>query len=169
MTVTEKDLTNTNISTRYELSPVRNFIGDLSGLLASFTDELIGAFFPRTISKKANIVITELVNNAVRNTADENSKIVLETGINRKLLVIRVTNVAGPEQYAAVWNRIERISTSEDPRKLLAQTIRERRKERLRGGLGLIRLAAENKFDLSAAYDAPYLTVESRIALGGLL
>jgi len=104
-----------------------------------------------------------------RNTADENSKIVLETGINRKLLVIRVTNVARPEQYAAVWNRIERISTSEDPRKLLAQTIRERRKERLRGGLGRIRLAAENKFDLSAAYDAPYLTVESRIALGGLL
>ncbi len=169
MTVTEKDLTNTCISTRYELSPVRNFIGDLSGLLASFADELIGAFFPRIISKKANIVITELVNNAIVNTADEHSKIVLETGIDRESLVIRVTNVAAPEQYEAVRSRIERISTSDDPRKLLAATIRERRKERLRGGLGLIRLAAENKFELSAMYDAPYLTVESRIALGGLL
>ena len=167
--ITEQDLSQTCISTRYELSPVKNLIGDLSGLLGSFTDELLSAFFPRNISKKANIVITELVNNAVVNNTDENGKIVLETGINQEILFIRVTNTTDLDHYDAVRRHIERIMTSDNPQQLLAQTIRERRKERLRGGLGLIRLAAENKFELSADYEAPYLTVESRIALGGLL
>jgi hypothetical protein len=60
------------------------------------------------------------------------------------------------------------INSTGDLRKLLAETIRERRKDRLRGGLGLIRLAAENKFTLSARYRAPYLVIDSHIGLGGL-
>ena len=60
------------------------------------------------------------------------------------------------------------INSTGDLRKLRADTIRERRKDRLRGGLGLIRLAAENKFTLSARYRAPYLVIDSHIGLGGL-
>ena len=60
--ITQQELATTNISMRYDLSPIRNIIGDLSGLLGNFSDELIGAFYPKTVSKKANIVISELVN-----------------------------------------------------------------------------------------------------------
>jgi hypothetical protein len=166
--VTQRELATTNISMRYDLSPIRNIIGDLSGLLGNFSDELIGAFYPKTVSKKANIVITELVNNAVINSPDSDGKITLEIMINKDLLRISVINVAKPSQYEKVKDHIKMINSADDLRELLAATIRERRKDRLRGGLGLIRLAAENKFTLSAHYRAPYLIVDSQIGLGGL-
>jgi hypothetical protein len=166
--VTQEELATTNISMRYDLSPIRNIIGDLSGLLGNFSDDLIGAFYSKTISKKANIVITELVNNAVVNSPDGDGRITLEIVINKDLLRISVTNAAHRSQYKKVRDHIEMINSANDLRKLLADTIRERRKDRLRGGLGLIRLAAENKFTLSARYRAPYLSVDSQIGLGGL-
>ena len=166
--ITQEELATTSISMRYDFSPRRNIIGDLSGLLGNFSDELIGAFYPKTVSKKANIVITELVNNAVVNSADGDSKITLEIMIDEHLLRIRVTNAANRSQYKKVKEHIQMINSAGDLRQLLAETIRERRKDRLRGGLGLIRLAAENKFTLSAHYDAPYLVIDSQIGLGGL-
>ena len=166
--ITQEELATTNISMRYDLSPMRNIIGDLSGLLGNFSDELIGAFYPKNVSKKANVVITELINNAVVNSTDGDSKITLEIMINKLVLRIRVTNAAKRSQYRKVREHIKMINSTGDLRKLLAETIRERRKDRLRGGLGLIRLAAENKFTLSARYRAPYLVIDSQIGLGGL-
>jgi hypothetical protein len=166
--ITQEELATTNISMRYDLSPMKNIIGDLSGLLGNFSDELIGAFYPKNVSKKANIVITELVNNAVVNSTDGDSKITLEIMINKHALRIRVTNVAKRSQYRKVRDHIKMINSTDDLRRLLAETIRERRKDRLRGGLGLVRLAAENKFTLSTRYRAPYLVIDSRIGLGGL-
>jgi hypothetical protein len=166
--ITQDELAATNISMHYDLSPIRNVIGDLSGLLGTFSDELIGAFYPKTVSKKANIVITELVNNAVVNSPDGDGKVALTIMINKDRLRISVTNSAKRSQYKKVKDHIKMINTTGDLKKLLADTIRERRKDRLRGGLGLIRLAAENKFALSARYRAPYLTVDSQIGLGGL-
>ena len=166
--ITQEELATTSISMRYDLSPIRNIIGDLSGLLGNFSDELIGAFYSKTVSKKANIVITELVNNAVVNSPNSDGKITLEIMINKDLLRIRVTNVANRSQYRIVRDHIKMINSTGDLRKLLAETIRERRKDRLRGGLGLIRLAAENKFTLSTHYNAPYLVIDSQIGLGGL-
>lgn len=166
--ITQEELATTNISMRYDFSPKRNIIGDLSGLLGNFSDELIGAFYPKTVSKKANIVITELVNNAVVNSPDGDSKITLEIMIDEHLLRIRVTNAAKRSQYKKVRDHINMINSTRDLRQLLAETIRERRKDRLRGGLGLIRLAAENKFTLSAHYRTPYLVIDSQIGLGGL-
>ena len=166
--ITQEELATTNINMRYDLSPMKNIIGDLSGLLGNFSDELIGAFYPKNVSKKANIVITELVNNAVVNSPEGDSKISLEIMINKDLLWIRVTSPAKRSEYRKVRDHINMINSTGDLRKLLAETIRERRKDRLRGGLGLIRLAAENKFTLSARYRAPYLVIDSQIGLGGL-
>ena len=77
-------------------------------------------------------------------------------------------NKAEKSQYEKVRKHIEKINSAPDLRQLLADTIRDRRKDRLKGGLGLIRLAAENKFTLSAHYDAEHLIVDSHIGLGGL-
>ncbi len=166
--ITERDLATTNISMRYDLSPSKNVIGELSGLLGNFCDEFIGAFYPRNISKKANIVITELFNNAVTNNIDGDSKIVLELKINKHRLWIKVMNVVNRSQYRKVKAHVKRINSTEDLKTLLTETIRERRKDRRKGGLGLIRLAAENKFRLSVRYRAPFLIVESQFSLGGL-
>jgi hypothetical protein len=45
----------------------------------------------------------------------------------------------------------------------------ERTKNRLKGGLGLMRLVLENKFNIAANYDGKLLIVEAQIELGGLL
>ncbi|MBA7613829.1 hypothetical protein ES703_21086 [subsurface metagenome] len=166
--ITEKDLASTNISMSYEISPIKNIIGDLSGLLGNFCDEFIGSFYSRNISKKSNIVTTELLNNAISNNIDGDSKIILEIKINKERLWIKVKNVAKREQFDRVRAHIEGINDSDDLRKLLADTIRQRRRDRERGGLGLIRLAAENKFSLSVDYDDPFIIVETQISLGGL-
>jgi hypothetical protein len=166
--ITEEDLAKTNIALRYDISPVKNIIADLSGLIGNFCDELIGSFYPKIISKKANIVITELLDNAVENVRDAESNITLEIKINKDELCIKVINVADREQYENVRAHLSLINSSKDPRQLLADTIRQRRKDRKKGGLGLIRLVVENKFSIDVDYDNSFLIVESQIPLGGL-
>ena len=166
--ITEEDLAKTNISMKYDISPIKNIIGDLSGLLGNSCEELIGSFYPKNVGKKANVVITELLNNAVANNIDGESKIALELKIDKDRLWVKVINVARKEQFEKVKSHLDKINSAEDLKKLLAETIRLRRKDRLRGGLGLIRLAAENKFSISVDFDDPFLIVESRISLGGL-
>jgi len=165
--ISEQELATTSISMRYDLCPTRNIIGDMSGVLGDFCDELLGAFYPRNISKKANIVITELFNNAVANNVDEDSRITLELKIDGGRLWIRVMNVASRSQFRKVKAHVQRINSTDNLRELMADTIRQRREGRLKGGLGLIRLAAENKFQLSVRYRRPYLIIDSRIPLGG--
>ena len=166
--VTEKDLAKTNIALRYDISPVKNIIADLSGLIGNFCDELLGAFHSKIISKKANIVITELLDNAIENVRDEESKIILELKINKDELCIKVLNAADREQYEKIKAHLSLINSSKDTRQLLADTIRQRRKDRKKGGLGLIRLVVENKFSIDVDYDDSFLIVESQIPLGGL-
>jgi hypothetical protein len=71
-----------------------------------------------------------------------------------------------PQEIAEkVMGRVAKISAVADPRKLLAETIRERRQSRLKGGLGLLRLVAENKFSISSDYQDGLLTVRANYRL----
>ncbi len=167
-TITEEDLRRTTISFSYTIYPVRNIISDLSALIGDFCEETIGSFYPRVVSKKANVVLTELVNNAIENSTDGRSKIGLRVDIDQSRLVIKVMNPVSREQYGKVRRHVDMINSTENIRKLLRDTILLRRKDRLKGGLGLIRLVAENKFSLLVKYKDPFLIVESHFALGGL-
>jgi len=166
--VSETDLRTTHIAMRCSISPQKNIIGDIGGLIAGFCEELVGAFYPRLVSKRANTVITELFNNAIENGIDPASTITLEVQINGALLRIKMTNVARQEQFEKIKSHVDRINST-DIRRLMAETIRERRRLQLKGGLGLIRLALENKSRISVDYKEPLLIVESEILLGGLL
>ena len=73
--ITEQELSKTEISVTYEISPVKNIIGDISSLLGNTCRELIGSFYPNNISRKTDIVITELLNNAIANNIDGTGKI----------------------------------------------------------------------------------------------
>ena len=165
--VKERDLATTSISMRYDLSPTKNIIGDMSGVIGEFCDEFIGAFYSRNVSKKANIVITELFDNAIENSEDGNGRITLELSIDGEHLRIRMMNNATRSQYRKVRDHVKEINSSANLKEMLADTIRKRREGRLKGGLGLIRLAAENKFQLSVRYRRPCIMVETGIALGG--
>lgn len=168
--ITEAELATTKIALSYTISPVKNIICDLSGILGNFNAELIGAFYPRLVSKRANIVITELVNNVLENIALSESPITLEVSLDGAWMDIRVRNVATPEQYAHVKQRVDLINNTEDLRQVLKETIRQRRQDRLKGGIGLMRLVVENKFRLATDYNEAesILTVHSQLDLGGL-
>lgn len=166
--IEENDLAKTNISVSYTISPFKNVICDLSGIIGNFIQELLGAFYSRKISKKANTVITELTNNVLENVTVGNSEINVELKINKDTLIIKVRNYATKAQFQKVKDHIDKINSTENIKDLLKETIHNRKNNHLKGGLGLIRLVAENKFTISVNYNEKYLTIESQIALGGL-
>lgn len=165
--MTEADLASTNVALRFELSPVKNIIGDLSGLIGSFSDELLGAFFSRNTGRRANVVITELFDNAVVNNLDNESNIVLDLKKGDGCLHIQVSNKATTEQFEQVKDHVDMINGAKDRKRLLADTINARRKDRLRGGLGLMRLVVENKFDISVSYKKSMICVTAEMDDGG--
>jgi anti-sigma regulatory factor (Ser/Thr protein kinase) len=127
-------------------------------------------FYPMRVCKKANVVVTELVTNVLEHVSeqDQEGSILLELCIDQDRLVVGVTNRATAAQYETVRARLQEITQAADPKHLLRDTIRSRRADRLKGGLGLMRLAVENRFGLAATYDQGNLMVKAEFALKGL-
>ncbi len=155
----ERRLATTVTRLRLTVGPLDHVTGDLAGLVGEQSLQLLGMFYPRNVAKKANVVITELVTNVFENMVDPKSSFDLALDAGPTGLVIAVRNQVTPEQYAKVKARVDLIRDTPDLRALVANTIRERRKERLKGGLGLMRLAQENKFAIATAYDDGAMTV----------
>lgn len=161
-------LARTRIKTTLTLEPIGNIVGDVAGVLGEALLELLGMFYPSNVAKKANIVITELVTNVVENVSHPDSEMQFALSIDGDTLIIEVTNKVTDEQYSNVSKRIDGINNSPDVRKMLAETIRARRVNRLKGGLGFMRLVTENKFKLSHARRDGLLTVRAEFSMKGL-
>jgi hypothetical protein len=161
-------LAQTKIDARLSIAPVGNVVGDVAGLLGESLLELLSMFYPMRVCKKANVVVTELVTNVLENVSDQESGILLELCIDQERLVVGVTNRATAAQYEAVRARLQEIAQAPNAKHLLRDTIRSRRADRLKGGLGLMRLAVENRFGLAASYDQGNLMVKAEFALKGL-
>jgi hypothetical protein len=144
-----------------EIGPLSSVLGDVAGLLGESTLALLGMFHPPVVARRANVVITELVTNVLENVAFDGSSFTLDLQADEERVVVAVTNEATPEQYAHVRERVERVQSVTDAKALLASTIRERRHQRLRGGLGLTRLVAENRFALAVDYQGGRMTVRA--------
>ena len=151
----------TIIETMVAIRPLRNIMGDVAGLLGESVMSLLLMFYPPPLCKKANIVISELVTNVLENVFDPDSGFVLKLSLLSDSLVISVQNKVPKEIAEKMLARVAKIAAVADPRKLLAETIRERRQSRLKGGLGLLRLVAENKFSITSDYQDGLLTVRA--------
>lgn len=163
----EQQLASTSVVMNYSFAPLEFILCDLSGIIGNFCQELLGAFYPRVISKRANILVSELVNNVLQNTTDPRSRMDLGVWIDGQILKIRVRNAASPDQFAKVRAHVDMINSAEDLKKLMRETIRERRRLKEKGGLGLIRLVAENKSALRVDYEDGYLVVLCTLDVGG--
>jgi hypothetical protein len=155
------------VSFTLDVGPLSTVVGDLPTVVAEFSLSLVQLFYPSTIARKANVVVTELVQNIVENVPFPGSDGSVRLSIDGKDLVISVSNQVTDEQYAKVRAKIDSLGTPAEAKKLLAATIRERRPQRLKGGLGLIRLVAENRFVLAAERADGKLTVTARYTLEG--
>lgn len=161
-------LAQTKIDARFSIAPAGNVVGDVAGLLGESLLELLSMFYPRRVCKKANVVVTELVTNVLENVSDPESGLLLELRIDQDRLVVGVTNPATLAQFEVVRARLQAIHDAPNPKHLLRDTIRSRRADRLKGGLGLMRLAIENRFGLNATYDQGNLMVRAEFALKDL-
>jgi hypothetical protein len=149
------------------ISPLDHVAGDVAGLLGNFLFDLLGMFYPRQICSKANVVVIELVTNVMEHCTIRDGALKVDLKIDGDDLIITVANPVTPDVYEAVKNRFTVIAEAADPKKLLADTVRERRVDRAKGGLGLMRLTAESKFRLSADYEQGFLIVKAQFPMRG--
>lgn len=160
-------LATTQIRMRIDLAPLEHVAGDLGGIVSRHSVDLVSAFYPRRVAKKANVVLTELIGNVLENFTLSDSAIRVELELGDHHMRVEVANTATPEQHAVVREHLERIVNSDSPHALFARTIRERHRARLEGGLGLMRLVAENKFTVTVGYtEDSMMTVTAEIDLG---
>jgi hypothetical protein len=157
----EKNHSQTSVGASIYITPIDHITGDVAGLLANFLDALLVRFYPRRICQKVNVVVSELVTNVIQHGSERDSEVRLDLNIDPERLLIKVSNRVTPEEYQAVKAVFDEIFAAEDPRELFARTVRARRNDNRRGGLGLIRLTAENKFHLSTQYDEGVLVVQA--------
>jgi hypothetical protein len=146
------ELAKTSVRASFEITPVDHVVGDVAGVLGDHMLVLLGMFYPRTLCRKANVVVTELVQNVLENVSDPQGKLSCDIEVDASTLRVRVANRVQTEQWKRVELRVNEIRGTKDLRALVATTLRERRKAQQRGGLGLMRLAHENKFAIDAAF-----------------
>jgi len=162
--ITEADLGRTAMTMSYRFAPVRNIICDLSGLIGRSAKSLIDAFYPRMAGQRVEVLIAELVDNMLQNVVDPDSAISLDLSVEGGRLHMRTRNTAHPEAYAQVRDHVSAICEARDGgtlKDLMRRTIVERRRQRLTGGLGFIRLVHESRFDLAVEYDAGDLVIDA--------
>lgn len=167
MNETAEPPVTTNVLLSLTVSPLGDIRGNLAATVGESLLSMLGMFYSPTLCKKANVVITELVQNVIENVPDPASGMKIDLRIDGDALHVEVTNKATPEQYQVVKDRVDQLSAASDPKRLFADTLRARRMQRLRGGLGLIRLVSENRFRLSATYAGEHLTMQAVYPLRG--
>jgi hypothetical protein len=164
----ERVATAPRTSAEFTFAPLGAVAGNLAAVLAESMGTLLALFYPPVLCRKANIVVTELVQNVMENVAFPESDVKVGIVLDGDRLRVKVTNRVTREQEAAVSKRLAELGSVADAKKLFADTIRARRQQRLKGGIGLMRLVAENRFRLSSEYDGSHLTVSAEFDLRGL-
>lgn len=160
---------STRMGVSFRVAPLGDIRGNLATLLGESLPALIGMFYPPSVGKKANVAVTELIQNVVENIVDPDSELQLDLRVDAEAIEVQVRNKATQTQYEAVRDRIDAVAQTADPRRLLGETLRARRADRLKGGLGLLRLVSENRFRLSARYEQEHLTVYAVFPLRGIV
>jgi len=167
--VTALNRAQTTVSASINIAPINHISGDVGGLLGNFLFQLLGMFFPRRVCARANVVVTELITNVMEHASSRDGEIGLTLTVNPQELVIQVQNTATEDEYEAIRARFSEIASAKDPKELLAVTVYTRHSEKRRGGLGLMRLAAESKFKLSTEYDKGFLVIRAHLSMEGLV
>ncbi|MFP4033616.1 MAG: hypothetical protein ACLFRG_02270 [Desulfococcaceae bacterium] len=117
---------------------------------------------PRELREAAVMTATELVENAVKYSAEVEDAIRFEMSADERRLRISVSNrIASPEDRRTLALEVERIRHSEDPRLLyvrrLYDLMNQSGGERTR--LGLIRIAYEGQFALACRFEGDRATL----------
>ena len=72
----------TRLGMSFNVAPLGDISGNLPRLLGESILELLGMFYPSAVGKKANVVVTELVQNVIENIVDPHSELHLELRVD---------------------------------------------------------------------------------------
>lgn len=157
----------TRLGVTVTVAPLGDVRGNIATLLGQSLHDLLGMFYPPAVGKKANVAVTELIQNVIQNVLDADSALGLDLRVDDEALIVSVRNKATPAQFEAVRARVDALATSAAPKQLFTATLRQRRADRLKGGLGLMRLVAENRFRLAVSYEQEHMTMQAAFPLRG--
>lgn len=155
----------TRIGVSVTVAPLADIRGNLATLLGQALLDLLGMFYPPSLGKKVNVAVTELIQNVMANALDPDSSLGLELCVDEDALIVRVRNKASLAQFEAVRARVDALARCPEPKRLFTDTLRARRQDGLKGGLGLMRLVAENRFRLGVSYEQEHLTMQATFPL----
>lgn len=167
--ITEDDLAKTSMTVSYSFAPLRNIVCDLSGIVANAVRELIEAFYPRLAGRRVDVLLTELIDNILQNVVDGESRMFVDITVDEGELRVQTRNIVRDEDYEAVRRHVDLINHTDDLRGLIRRTIKERRQQRLSGGLGFMRLVHESKFQISVDYRESYLVIDARLDMADII
>lgn len=157
----------TAVSASIRIMPLDHITGDAGGLLGNFALQLLGMFYSRRVCARANVAVTELITNVMEHASGRDGEIMLDMEADEQQLIIKVSNRSTEEEYETIKARFAQISAAEHPKQLLATTVHARHHDRQKGGLGLMRLAAESKFQLSVEYLEGILIIRAFLSVEG--
>lgn len=165
MTFSDHDV-KAHIEATLSLHPLEHMTASVSVLIATFLDGLFRELHSKRVGAKINVGVTELLTNVIQHVSRRDGGMRISLKLKSDHLVLKVQNRATPEEYQKLKAIIDEVSTAESPGALFVKTLRERRSHHEEGGLGLIRLASESKFQLNLQYVNDVLTVVAVLPVG---
>jgi hypothetical protein len=115
------------------------------------------------LAKRVRVISTELLQNAIQHAEQADSDVHINLMVVNNQVKISVSNTIGKETAEKVNSKIQEIMNSEDIKQFLRKTMDERKKQELRGGIGLIRMRSENNAVLESSWKKDILTVTATI------
>jgi hypothetical protein len=154
-----------NITLSINFHPLSRLSYGVSNLLGDINAFLVRYFYSRQIAKKVYVTLCELIFNVVDNIQFPGSRLKVELRLSTEKTTIKVMNKVNQHQYDSVKAHIDKIKAAGDPIQLFSETISEKRKQGLTGGLGLMRLFIESSPNITTTYNnkTSYMTVETNL------
>lgn len=132
------------------ITPLRGTDEDLAGLLGNlFFDFLQLMGVSRQISSKVNVQIIELTTHLLEHSVLFPGALKLDFAMTGDEVTVDVSDPMASDGDDVATRQFHLVSSAEDPKRLLADMVLERRIDRAKGGLGLMRLTEESKMRLS--------------------
>lgn len=148
------------------MQPVESMTTAAAGLVASFLNGLFREVHSRRLATRIYVGVSELLTNVLQHATVRDGEVNLNLHLQPDCLSVKVQNRASIEEYEKVQAIVEALAASESPQALFVRTLRDRRDHHQEGGLGLIRLVVECKFQLAIQYSDDLLTIEAKLPLG---
>ena len=146
---------------RFEMLPTKV---DLFSTISESCSKIITLNYSKDFFYKVDIIIKELLKNAINNNKDESRNIIVDIELKEDKVVFSFSNIASREDFESLKNYLEKLKDDSFAHSHFIEVIKKQRIDNTTGGLGLNRIFKEkdcNRMDVN--FDNEYLTVTAEL------